>query len=206
MGKVKIPPTTLLYPAPVLLVTCKGKKGQPNIITVSWAGILCSDPPLVGISIQPTKYSHGLIKESKQFVINIPTDAILWATDYCGNVSGKDEDKFTKTGLTPLPGEKVMSPLIKECPVNLECDVMQVISLGTHDLFIGKVVVLHVDEEALLPGLEEAKDLIFRETIDIDRCRPIVYIPGGGKYWNLKERLAKVLYTKAPSPDSNRKE
>ena len=198
MAKKQIPPSTLLYPAPAFLVTCISKLGKPNIITISWGGILCSKPPLLGVSIQPIKYSHGLILETGEFAINIPTEEIIWATDYCGNVSGADEDKFIVSKLTPLPSLRIRPPIIKECPVNLECKVVQRIQLGSHDLFVGEVLAVQADEAILLPGIEEEGDLAFRETIDMERCKPFVYLPGGGKYWNLKERIARVCYTRKP--------
>ncbi|MDI6762331.1 MAG: flavin reductase family protein [Thermodesulfobacteriota bacterium] len=191
-------PATLLYPAPAFLVTCISKTGKLNIITISWGGILCSKPPLLGISIQPSKYSYGLISETGEFVINIPTEELIWATDYCGNVSGSEEDKFSVANLTPLPAARVKPPVIKECPVNLECKVVQVLYLGSHDCFVGEVVAVQVNEEVLLSDIEGTGDPAFRETIDMEKCRPFVYLPGGGKYWNLKERIARVCYTKKP--------
>lgn len=142
--KKKLSPTTALAPVPVVMVSSGDIEGKKNIITVAWVGTVCSEPPMVGVGIRPERYSHKLITESGEFVVNIPGLAQLEATDFCGVVSGKEVDKFTRTGLTPVPAEMVKAPLIAECPVNLECRVKQVVGLGSHDLFLGEIVRVHM--------------------------------------------------------------
>ncbi len=147
MAKISKRPSTYLYPVPVILATCGTEK--PNIITLAWVGTICSDPPMVGIGVRPNRYSHALIEETGEFVINIPGEELLETTDRCGHVSGRDVDKFATFGLTPEPASKVNTPLIAECPVNLECKVAQKISLGAHDFFLGEIVAVHVEEAVL---------------------------------------------------------
>ncbi|NPV89347.1 MAG: flavin reductase family protein [Firmicutes bacterium] len=163
--KIEKPGSTALQPVPVVLVTSVDDQNRPNIITIAWAGTVCSEPPMVGIGIRPSRYSHGLIKKNRQFVINLPTQSLLRVTDYCGVVSGRDVDKFAATGLTPRPASKVAPPLIEECPVNLECEVRQVLELGSHDLFLAEVLAVHIDESALDP----------RGRIDNERFNPVAY-------------------------------
>ncbi len=147
MAKKSKRPSTYLYPVPVVLVTCGIDK--PNIITLAWVGTVCSDPPMVGIAVRPERYSYGLIENTDEFVVNIPGEDLLEATDRCGHVSGRDVDKFAAFGLTREPATEVKTPLIAECPVNMECKVAQKISLGAHSLFLAEVVAVHVDEEVL---------------------------------------------------------
>ena len=147
MGKQVWKPGNMLYPLPVVLVSCCDKEGKPNLITVAWAGTICSDPPMVSISVRTSRYSHHMIKETGEFVINLTTKELLRATDYCGVVSGKNVDKFKEMGLTPSSSEKVRVPGIMESPVNIECKVVEVKSLGTHDMFIAEVVAVKADEK-----------------------------------------------------------
>jgi flavin reductase (DIM6/NTAB) family NADH-FMN oxidoreductase RutF len=147
MTKITKRPSTYLYPVPVVLATCGSEK--PNIITLAWVGTVCSDPPMVGIGVRPQRHSHSLIEETGEFVINIPSEDLLEITDRCGHVSGSDVDKFAALGVTPESASVVKTPLIAECPVNLECKVVQKISLGAHDLFLGEIVAVHVDETVL---------------------------------------------------------
>lgn len=147
MAKISKRPSTYLYPVPVVLVTCGTTK--PNIITLAWVGTICSDPPMVGLGVRPERYSYGLIEESGEFVINIPGEDLLEVTDRCGHTSGRDIDKFSAFGLSPQAASEVKTPLIAECPVNMECKVAQRIALGAHTLFLGEIVAVHVDEAVL---------------------------------------------------------
>jgi flavin reductase (DIM6/NTAB) family NADH-FMN oxidoreductase RutF len=147
MPKIIKRASTYLYPVPVVLATCGTDK--PNIITLAWVGTVCSDPPIVSIGVRPQRYSHRLIEETGEFVINIPGEDLLEVTDRCGHVSGSDVDKFAAFGLTAEPASQVKTPLIAECPVNMECTVVRKIALGAHDLFLGEVVAVHVDETVL---------------------------------------------------------
>lgn len=149
MSKQIWKPSTLLNPVPAVMVTCADNEGKPNIITLAWAGTVNSDPPMVSISVRKERYSHALIKEKGQFVVNLTTKELAFATDLCGVKSGKNEDKFELAKLTAVQATKVDVPLIKESPVNLECMVKQVIELGSHDMFIGEIVAVNVDESLL---------------------------------------------------------
>lgn len=149
MAKQIWKPSTMLNPVPVVMVSCSDTAGKPNIITLAWAGTINSDPPMVSISVRKQRYSYELIKQKGQFVINLPTRNLTFATDFCGVKSGKNIDKFEEMKLTPERASKVDVPLIKECPVNLECVVRQIIELGSHDLFLAEVAATNVDERLL---------------------------------------------------------
>lgn len=144
-------PGTLLMPVPVVLVSCGGGKSAyaPNIITVGWAGTICSDPAMLSISIRKERYSHEIIAHTQEFVVNIPTASQAKITDWCGMKSGREVDKFAETRLTPLPAKLVKCPIIADCPLNLECKVTQTIPLGSHDLFIAKIVSVSVADSLL---------------------------------------------------------
>lgn len=182
--KVKKKPWSALFPCPVVLVTCIDAEGKPNIITLAWAGTVCSDPPTIGLGIRPHRHSYGLIDGSGEFVVNIPTKDILQETDFCGMVSGKDVDKFSATGLVPTPAERVEPPLIRECPVNLECILRKKIPLGVHHLFLGEIVAVHVDQNILD---EEGE-------IDFSKVSPFVY--NNGEYWDLHQRIGDYGFSK----------
>ena len=175
--KVIKPGSTALFPVPVVLVSCGIE--TPNIITLAWVGTLCSEPPMVGIGVRPGRHSHGLIVETGEFVVNLPRADQADAVDYCGQVSGREVDKWVACGLTPVPGTKVRTPLIAGCPVALECVVSHRLALGTHDLFVGEVVAVQADEAVLDD----------RGRIDHDRCRPMAYV--GGYYYGVSERLGR---------------
>lgn len=137
-------PGNFLYPIPAVMVSC-GTMKEPNIITIAWTGTICSDPPMVSISVRPERYSYDIIKESGEFVINLTTRNLVKACDYCGVKSGRDVDKFADMHLTPAESKVVSCPSIAESPVSIECKVKQVIPLGTHDMFIAEVVSVSVD-------------------------------------------------------------
>ncbi len=181
MPKKLLEPQTMLFPLPAVLVSCQRKGQKPNIITLSWVGVVCSEPPMVGISIRKNRFSFGIIKESKEFVINVPRGGLLRATDFCGTVSGKDVDKFAQTKLTPAKSAKVNVPLIEECPVNLECVVRQILDLGSHSLFIGEIMATHVDAECLNERGEP----------DIDKMSLFCYCPKAHQYRAVSEMLAE---------------
>jgi len=185
MPKRILKPSAALFPVPVVLVTCQGKEGKPNIITIAWAGVVCSEPPMISISVRPGRHSHGLIKESGEFVVNIPSAAMLRTTDFCGTVSGRKVDKFKEARLTPLPANKVRAPLIKECPVNLECQVHHSMLLGTHEIFIGEVVALHADGEVLEGN-----------AIDMGKVNPLAYGAPEHDYWSIKEKVGTYGFSK----------
>ncbi|MCQ2518067.1 MAG: flavin reductase family protein [Lachnospiraceae bacterium] len=146
MGRYKFKPGNMLYPAPVVMVSCGGGNFKSNIITVAWAGTVCSDPAMVSVSIRKERYSYDIINSTGEFVINLVTDKLVKATDYCGVKSGRDVDKFKETGLTPLESETVSAPGIAESPVCIECKVAFSKDLGTHTMFVAEVTGVTVDD------------------------------------------------------------
>jgi len=181
-----LPPATLLFPTPVVLVTCMDDAGKPNIITLAWVGVVNSEPPMIGISIRSERYSHACIKRSKEFVVNLPSEEMVRKVDACGVLSGKETDKFTSMEWKKVTAQKVKPPLIDECPVQMECMVKEMISLGSHDLFLGEIVALHVKEEVLKE----------KGRIDISRVLPLVFCPGANEYWNLGKCIGHYGFTK----------
>ena len=176
MTKVAIKPGTYLYPVPAVMVTC-GPREKPNIITLAWVGTICSDPPMLSISMRPSRYSNELVKQEGEFAVNLPPVGLVRDTDYCGSVSGRKVDKFAATGLTPVPAKAIGTVIIGECPVNIECRVTQVLSLGAHDMFLGKVVAVQVDESLL------------NEAGDLDLARAELFAYSGARYWSLGQVL-----------------
>ena len=186
MGRKTLPPATLLFPTPVVLVTCVDETGKPNIITLAWVGVVNSEPPMIGISIRLERYSHACIKRSKEFVVNLPSEEMVRKVDACGVLSGKETDKFASMEWKQVTAQKVKPPLIDECPVQMECMVKEMISLGSHDLFLGEIVALHVKEEVLKE----------KGRIDIPRVLPLVFCPGANEYWNLGKCIGHYGFTK----------
>ena len=146
MGKVSFKPGNMLYPVPVVIVSCQREGEKPNIITVAWAGTTNSAPAMVSISVRPERYSYGIIRERGEFVINLVTGNLVFATDYCGVRSGRDTDKFAELKLHTSMSEKVKAPGIEESPVNIECKVVSEQSLGSHVMFVAEVVNVNVDD------------------------------------------------------------
>lgn len=148
--KVIWPGSTQLAPVPAVLVGCgNGTDFKNNLITVAWAGIVCSTPPMVSVSIRPERYSRGLIESTGEFTINVPTVAMAEAVDYCGMVSGRDTDKFKAVNLTAKKGSKVTAPIVDECPLALECKVVHALKLGSHIMYVGEVVAVQADRALL---------------------------------------------------------
>lgn len=183
-NKVIASPSTVLFPVPVVLVTSRYGDERPDIITIAWTGVMNSMPPMVYIGVQPVRHSYKAIRESREYVINIPSADMAKVVDYCGVVSGRDVDKFKETGLTPLAASRVKAPLIKECPVNLECRVKQVVSLGSHDVFIAEVLAVHYNEDVL----DE------KGNPDFDRIKPYGYC--AGEYRLISGKLGYYGYSK----------
>lgn len=148
MSKINFKPGTMLNPVPAVMVSC-GTEEKPNIITVAWTGIVNSEPPMTYVSVRKERFSHDLIQSSGEFVINLTTEDLAFATDFCGVRSGRDLDKFREMNLTPAPAEKVSCPVIKESPVNLECKVREVHEYGSHDMFVADIVNVQVDESIM---------------------------------------------------------
>ena len=193
MKKIQLDPSRLVYPSPAALITSIDKDGNPNIITLAEVfNISIGTPVIVGIAIRPATYSHSLIKESKEYVINMPSAEISEKVDGCGAVSGRDNiNKFEMFGLTPIPAREVKPPLIEECPVNIECKVMDIQTIGDHDLFLGDVVAVHVDEDKV----DENKNII------TDKLDSLIYILGD--YWSVGNKIGKHGFLKTNIKKSN---
>lgn len=139
-------PGNMLYPVPAVMVSCQRPQEAPNIITVAWVGTVCSEPAMLSISVKKERYSYDILKDTNEFVVNLVTKDLVRAADYCGVRSGRDVDKFKETNLTPVSSCRIHAPGIKESPVNLECQVKQVIELGSHDMFLAEIVAVTVDK------------------------------------------------------------
>lgn len=171
-----LPASTVLYPLPVVLVTCGDHISEANAITLAWVGTVSSDPPMIAIGVRPTRYSFGLLQRYGDFVVNLPDVDHVDILNYCGSVSGRTENKFKTAGLTPVRAENVRAPLISEFPVNMECKIKNRISLGSHDLFLGEVVTVHASSHVLNRG-----------EIDPEKSAPLAYF--NGQYFALGDRL-----------------
>ena len=147
--KVNFKGSVILNPVPVVLITSKNKEGKDNVFTVGWIGTVCTKPPMLSISIRPERLSYEYIKETMEFTVNLPARNMVKAVDFCGVRSGRDVDKVKEMGFTMKEGEKISSSYIDECPVSIECQVKQIIPLGTHDMFIAEVVSSHVNENLM---------------------------------------------------------
>ena len=183
MGKQLWKPGNMLYPLPVVMVSLADRDGRPNIITLAWVGTVCTNPPMVSISVRPERYSYPILKESGEFVINLTTKELAFATDYCGVKSGRDVDKFKEMGLTPIPASEVKAPMIKESPVNIECKVRQILPLGSHDMFLADGVAVHADE----------KYLAEKHKFHLEQAEPIIY--SHGSYFGCGELLGTFGYS-----------
>ena len=172
------------FPTPVALVTTIGKEDNANIITLAWIGVACSEPFMISAAIRPERHSHALLEDTKELVVNLPTTKILKETDYCGTVSGRNTEKFSASGLTKEKAKIVSPPLIKECPVSLEAKVEHQLSLGTHDLFICRVVVSHVE----VAFLDE------KGRFDFGKIDPFIYL--ATDYWSLDKKIGYYAFTK----------
>ena len=184
MGKVTWKPGTMIYPLPAVMVSCGATKEEYNIITVAWTGTICTDPAMCYISLRPERHSYGIIKKNGQYVINLTTSDLAFATDWCGVKSGRDIDKFKKTGLTPIPATVVSAPLIKESPINIECIVKEIKELGSHHMFISEVVAVNADER-YIDKLSGA--FLFNET------NPICY--SHGKYYETGKSIGRFGFS-----------
>lgn len=188
MAKLNWKPGTLLAPAPPALVTCGDLAGEHNVLTVAWTGIVCSDPAMTYVSVRPERYSHHMIAESGEFVINLPCQSIARATDLCGVKSGREGDKFALAGLTAEPAFTVKAPVIGECPIALECRVKQVLPLGTHDMFLAEITAVDVD-----PRFVDEKGALHME-----RCGLLAYAHGA--YFALGKQLGTFGFSVRKRP------
>ena len=182
-NKISWKPGNMLYPLPAVLVTCRDGQGNDNVLTVAWTGTVCSDPAMLFISVRPERYSYPMIKETGVFVVNLTTEAMAKATDYCGVRSGREEDKFQMSGLTKGEAEKVNAPIIMESPVNIECKVREVLPLGSHDMFLAEVVNVQ--------GSEAYMDE--NGTFHLEWAKPLAY--SHGRYYGIADELGSFGYS-----------
>lgn len=183
MGRQTWKPGNMLYPLPAVLVSVADRAGHSNLFTVAWTGTVCSDPPMVSISVRPERYSYHMIEETGEFVINLTTEKLAYATDYCGVKSGRDVDKWKEVHLTKAPAEHVGAPMVAESPVNLECRVTKKLELGTHHMFLAQVVAVHVDDQYM--------DQTGR--FCLNRAKPLVY--SHGRYLTTGKELGSFGYS-----------
>ncbi|WP_026835368.1 flavin reductase family protein [Eubacterium xylanophilum] len=177
-------PGNMLYPIPVVMVSCGSENARNNIITVAWAGTICSDPAMVSISVRPERHSYNIIRESGEFVINLVTKDLAYATDWCGVKSGRDVDKFEKLNLTAGKANALeYAPIIVESPVNIECKVKDVLELGSHHMFVAEVKSVQVSGEHMN---ETGK-------FEFNKLGPVAY--SHGEYFELGEKLGKFGYS-----------
>lgn len=173
----------MLYPLPAVLVSCGSIDATPNLLTVAWAGTICTNPPMVSISVRPERHSYPLIRDSGEFVINLTTKALAYATDYCGVRSGRDVNKWKDCHLTPIPADTVSCPLVAESPVNIECHVTEIKELGSHHMILAKVTAVHVDDTYLDD----------KNTFHLNNSNLLAY--SHGTYFTLGEALGTFGYS-----------
>lgn len=184
MSKQTWKPGNMIYPLPAVMVSCGDKEGNSNIITIGWTGTICTNPAMLYISVRPERYSYNMIKETGEFVVNLTTESLVKQTDYCGVKSGRDVDKFQETKLTRgKANELQFAPTIEESPVNIECKVERIEELGSHHMFIAKVVSVQVDEKYM----NEAGKFCLDET------KLIAY--SHGEYFSMGKALGKFGYS-----------
>ena len=194
MKKQEWKPGNMLYPLPAVMVSCQRKGEKPNIVTVAWCGTICTNPAMVYISLRPERYSYDIIKETGVFAINLTTEKLTRAADYCGVRSGRDVDKFKEMHLTPEEGPKTGAPMIAESPVNLECQVTEIKELGSLHMIGGLVKAVHVDETYLDP----------KGKFELNRTGLMAY--SHGAYLSLGKTLGTFGYSvRKPNPKASRK-
>ncbi len=185
---VSLNPGTLLAPVPAVMISCALPGGKPNLITLAWVGTVNSDPPMCSVSVRPTRYSHDIIRDSGEFVINLCGEENLRATDFCGVKSGRDVDKFAACGLTALPVDGFAAPAVAECPLYLACKVVNALELGSHTMFLGEIRRVGVKKELLNAN----------GAVDLGKARLVGY--NHGVYYRLGEALGFFGYSVA-APD-----
>lgn len=190
MIKTDFKPGTMIYPLPAVMVSCGENPEEYNIITIAWTGTICSDPPMCYISVRPGRHSHGIISRTREFVINLTTEELARATDWCGCRTGRKFNKWKEMDLTPAPARKVKAPVIAESPVNIECVVKQVIPLGTHDMFIAEVVNIQADEAYI----------DHTGAFSLAKAGPLVY--NHGHYFGLGRKIGKFGWSVERKKDS----
>jgi len=174
----------MIYPLPAVMISCGSVPEDYNIITISWTGTICTNPAMCYISVRPERHSYNIIKNSGEYVINLTTKSLAYATDWCGVKSGKKHNKFSEMGLTPVPASLIKAPMIKESPVNIECVVREIKELGSHHMFISEVVAVNADEEYI-----DEKTGLFK----LNEAVPISY--SHGKYYEMGNLIGKFGYS-----------
>jgi flavin reductase (DIM6/NTAB) family NADH-FMN oxidoreductase RutF len=181
--KESLGPKTIIYPTPVLVIGTYDKDGKANVMTAAWAGICCSAPPCVGVSLRKATYTYGNIMEHKAFTVNVPSEAHAKQADYFGITSGRDVDKLSKAGLTPVKSELVDAPYIKEFPLVLECKLLNVVEIGLHTQFIGEILDVKAEVDMLgSDGLPE-----------IEKLKPITFAPESRSYYGIGKNIGKAF-------------
>lgn len=184
VGKVSWKPGTMIYPAPAALISCGSTRAEANMLTVAWIGTVCTNPAMLSISLRPERHSYDIIRREMQFTVNLTTEDMVRATDWCGVRSGRDFDKFAETGLTPLPGVVNTCCLVAESPLSIECAVRDIIHLGSHDMFIAEVVNLVADERFIDP---------VTGTFDLAAAHLAAY--SHGKYYALGKQIGSFGFS-----------
>lgn len=184
MDKLIWKPGTMIYPLPAVMVSCGSSPEEYNILTISWTGTICTDPPMCYISVRPTRHSYEIIKKNMEFVINLTTKELAYAADWCGVKSGAKVDKFREMNLTPVPATKVKAPMIKESPVNIECIVREIKELGSHHMFISEVVAVNADK-----NLYNEETGVFR----LNDADPLCYLHG--RYYETGKYIGKFGFS-----------
>ncbi len=183
MGKEIWKPGNFIYPVPAVLVSCQDREGRKNLFTAAWTGTVCTNPPMAYVSVRPERYSYHMLRETEEFVINLTTEAMARDVDFCGVKSGRDVDKWRETGLTPGEASAVKAPIVLESPVNVECQVTEVLELGSHHMFLALVKAILVDEVLM----DEKGRFCFEE------ARPLAY--SHGAYCGLSEAIGSFGYS-----------
>lgn len=182
-GKTAWKPGNFIYPVPAVLVSCQDREGRQNLFTAAWTGTVCTNPPMAYVSVRPERYSYPMLRETGEFVINLTTEAMARAVDFCGVKSGRDVDKWKETGLTPGEASVVAAPIVLESPVNVECQVTRVLELGSHHMFLALVRAILVDEALM----DERGRFCF------EKANPLAY--SHGAYCGLTEALGSFGYS-----------
>ena len=183
-GHVSWKPGTLIYPLPAVLISCGGSPEEYNLLTISWVGTICTNPPMCYISVRPERHSYDIIKKNGEFVINLTNEEMAYATDWCGVKSGKDHNKFAEMNLTPAKSEFITAPIIKESPLSIECRVKEIVKLGSHDMFIAEVLNVQADSRYINAETGEFK---------LSEAKLIAY--SHGHYYKLGEEIGKFGWT-----------
>ncbi len=193
MGKISFKPGNMLYPLPAALVTVRDKEGRDNLLTIAWVGTVCTNPPMLSISVRPERHSYKALRETGEFVVNLTTHEMAKATDYCGVRSGKKEDKFKACGLTKMDSVKVKPVSLEQSPVNIECKVREVLELGSHHMFLADVVHVTADDAFM----DE------KGTFRLEKARPIVY--SHGTYFDIGKQIGTFGYSVCKKRRKNKK-